>query len=1180
MKLKRLEVKGFKSFADKTTVHFNDNITGIVGPNGCGKSNIVDAIRWVLGEQKTSQLRLEKMDNVLFNGTKSRKSSGLAEVSLSFDNTKNILTTEFQEVTITRRLYRTGESEYRINDVTCRLKDIHNLFIDSGIGSDSYAIIELGMVDEILQNKEQSRKRLFEQASSISKYKIRKKESLQKLKATEENLERLKDILAEIESNMKTLETQAKRAERYYQIKEEYKTYSLESIKYQVSNYKTSYNTLFADKQKEQDKKNEIETMIQSRDAETQKLKLELVTKETRLTEVQKKVNDLIGGIGRNENERNLLREQISNLSKNNEQIKIQIQEAQSEIERVNISLRELNDVVAKSQEKFNSVEIERKAIQEELDANEKTFLENKSVVDQDKNLFTETQKQVYELDKNKSVLQSQILLAEENRLKIENEYEGLYLERETLDNAFNLITQSKDNLESELQKLTQEEEVNKTTIEEKNEQVNQKKIELNQVHRKNDSKKNEYNLLKSMIDNLEGFPESIKFLKKNVSLFEHKNVFSDLIVCEEKYKIAIEGLITGYGNYFIVDTLFDAQLSIRKLKEQNAGKVGLFVMELVKKISTPSPKSFKNLIPAAEVVKLDKQYEALASYLFHNIYFAENIEELNLAEFENENIKIIDLQGTAILDKHALYGGSASLFDGAQVGRSRNLEALNAEIIELDKEVAIVEKQHNTLLKEIEDLKTKTKVKEIEELQAKFSSVKDEFAKKSVMVEQTKTRLMHIEEKRVELADSKISNEAALQKIELEHKELVNSLDVLKDKNDQNQLALEAYLAKYNEIKEKANKIDVEYNTLHITIMQQNQQILFFTKQLDTLNNNVIQFQNKIESQYKEEAEKTELLSKMEMDILSNYTERDSLTLSVQEAEKDYFTSRNLVAEQENAIREIQSQLTRQTEIVYSYDSKLQEMRIQLQSIKERLKIEFEMELDEFINSDLTVSIPQEEVETKLAHFKKRLDTYGEINPMAIETYNEMKKRYDFLVEQKEDVLAAKNDLLETIKEIDANAKERFLESFDKIRENFIKTFRILFTEDDDCDLILVDPENPIDSDIEIIAKPKGKKPLTINQLSGGEKTLTATALLFSLYLLKPAPFCIFDEVDAPLDDTNIAKFNKIIEEFSKNSQFIIVTHNKQTMASVEVLYGVTMIEQGVSRVVPVDFRTLAESA
>jgi chromosome segregation protein len=262
--------------------------------------------------------------------------------------------------------------------------------------------------------------------------------------------------------------------------------------------------------------------------------------------------------------------------------------------------------------------------------------------------------------------------------------------------------------------------------------------------------------------------------------------------------------------------------------------------------------------------------------------------------------------------------------------------------------------------------------------------------------------------------------------------------------------------------------------------------------------------------------------------------------------------------------------------ELIQGFENRIQEMRIELQSIKERLKIEFSQELDTILNSDLEVKTPLEELEQKQNHIKKRLETYGEINPMAIESYREVKERYDFLVEQKNDILVSKENLINTIKEIDVTAKERFLESFYKVRENFIKTFRILFTEDDDCDLILVDENNPIDSDIEIIAKPKGKKPLTINQLSGGEKTLTATALLFSLYLLKPAPFCIFDEVDAPLDDTNIAKFNKIIDEFSKNSQFIIVTHNKQTMASVEVLYGVTMIEQGVSRLVPVDFRAL----
>lgn len=1180
MKLKRLEVKGFKSFADKTVVHFNDNITGIVGPNGCGKSNIVDAIRWVLGEQKTSQLRLEKMDNVLFNGTKARKSSGLAEVSLSFDNTKNILSTEFQEVTITRRLFRTGESEYRINDVNCRLKDIHNLFIDSGIGSDSYAIIELGMVDEILQNKEQSRKKLFEQASSISKYKVRKKESLQKLKSTEENLERLQDILAEIESNLKSLETQAKRAERYYQIKQEYKEYSLESIKYQVGNYKTSYNALYNDKQRELDKKNEIEISIQSKDATIQRIKTELIGKEARLSEVQKKVNELLNGIGKNENERNLLKEQIANLVKSNEMIQIQIKDSQTELDKINLSLKKLNEEVAVAQEKFDKVEVDKRAVQAELEENEKIFLENKNLLDHDKNQFSDTQKQVYELDKQASVLKSQIALSVENSVKTENEYEGLFLERETYESAFNLISQSKQNIELELDSLQQFETENKNQIEEKIEQINQKKIELNQVHRRIDSKKNEYNLLKSMIDNLEGFPESIKFLKKNINLFENKNVFSDLIRCEEIYKVAVEGLISQYGNYFIVDTALDAQISLRKLKEQNAGKVGLFVMEWVDKIQTPPTKSYKGLTAANDVVKLDAKYNALANYLFQNVYFVEDMEQIDLTDYQNEAIKIVDLKGTAIADRHSLYGGSASLFDGAQVGRSRNLETLNEEIIALDKEAAIVEKAHQQLLKEIEEHKQKSKQLHIEELQGKMSNIKDEFAKKSVLLEQTKSRLMQLEEKKIEAAEIKQRSEVELQTIAQNYDELLAKLDALKAKNDQNQTAVDAYMVKYNEIKDKSNKIDVEYNTLHISIMQINQQIQFFTKQLDTQTNSITQNQQKIEQQYREEAEKTEKLSKMELDILSNYTERDTLNADVQEAEKDYFTHRNQVAESENELREIQGLLTRQTELVYGFESKIQEMRLQLQSMKERLKLEFEIELDDFINSDLTAKLPQEEVETKLAHFKKRLDTYGEINPMAIESYNEMKKRYDFLVEQKNDVLAAKNDLIETIKEIDANAKERFLESFEKIRENFIKTFRVLFTQDDDCDLILSNPENPIDSDIEIIAKPKGKKPLTINQLSGGEKTLTATALLFSLYLLKPAPFCIFDEVDAPLDDTNIAKFNKIIEEFSKNSQFIIVTHNKQTMASVEVLYGVTMIEQGVSRVVPVDFRTLAESA
>jgi chromosome segregation protein len=467
----------------------------------------------------------------------------------------------------------------------------------------------------------------------------------------------------------------------------------------------------------------------------------------------------------------------------------------------------------------------------------------------------------------------------------------------------------------------------------------------------------------------------------------------------------------------------------------------------------------------------------------------------------------------------------------------------------------------------------------EIVQKREEFSKHNDNFQKNSVLIDQLKMQLETLTLKKNDLNANKAVWISQIAVLESEYLLLNEKMLLLRSKNEVNEQALEKYLTTYNTIKEEYSTVEIEYNTLSNMLTQKQDQIDFYTKKLDSTNLSIQSLEKTIAINLGEHEEKSGILSRMEMDILANYTDKEKLESDVQKAEKDYFTARNQTTEFENQIKELQAMFQRHNELIGALDLKIQEMRLELQSVKERLKIEFNIELDQFMNGDLSLSMAPDEIENKITHFRKRLDTYGEINPMAIESYNEMKKRYDFLTEQKEDILVAKNNLLETIREIDTNAKERFLESFHQIREHFIRTFRILFTEDDDCDLILVDPENPIDSDIEIIAKPKGKKPLTINQLSGGEKTLTATALLFSLYLLKPAPFCIFDEVDAPLDDTNIAKFNKIIDEFSKNSQFIIVTHNKQTMASLDVLYGVTMIEQGVSRVVPVDFRMLQQA-
>jgi chromosome segregation protein len=598
--------------------------------------------------------------------------------------------------------------------------------------------------------------------------------------------------------------------------------------------------------------------------------------------------------------------------------------------------------------------------------------------------------------------------------------------------------------------------------------------------------------------------------------------------------------------------------------------------MEWIKNLPKPGFEIIPELVSALEIIKVDDQYKPLISHLFSNTYIVPENSNFDILAYKGKDLRFIYQDLGKIVDSKSIYGGAKSLFDGAQVGRNKNVANLKTEIEGLEKNLQKNDKELHKLLERVDYLKNLSRTKEIDETTKTLKLAEDAFSKSQFVLEQTTINTTQfqseIEKKQVEL------NDLTLKLIETERKysEHFKAFEDLKIKNESNSASFQTFLDTFNSEKNELSKIEASFNIEQNLISQKAQQLTFFNEKMLQLKKQLEANQLKLSDHKSSEKEKIEQLSKIELHILENYNDKDSFNKEIETAEKTYYQMRGEIIEKEEELKAVQTKKNQLMDLIQGFENRIQEMRIELQSIKERLKIEFSQELDTILNSDLDVKMPLEELEQKQNHIKKRLETYGEINPMAIESYREVKQRYDFLVEQKNDILVSKENLINTIKEIDVTAKERFLESFYKVRENFIKTFRILFTEDDDCDLILVDENNPIDSDIEIIAKPKGKKPLTINQLSGGEKTLTATALLFSLYLLKPAPFCIFDEVDAPLDDTNIAKFNKIIDEFSKNSQFIIVTHNKQTMASVEVLYGVTMIEQGVSRLVPVDFRAL----
>ena len=840
MRLNKIEIKGFKSFGDKTIINFNSGVTGIVGPNGCGKSNIVDAIRWVLGEQKTSLLRSDKMENIIFNGSKSRKKLQLAEVSISFDNTKNLIPTEYSTVTVTRKYFRSGDSEYLLNDVKCRLKDITNLFLDTGISSNNYAIIELSMVDNILNDKDNSRLHLFEEAAGISKFRKRKKETFNKIKQTELDLDRVEDLVYEIEKNLRSLKRQAKQTEKYHKYKDEYKIISI-NVALEVS--KTTMSSLKEQKQKLTKVENEntkVITELAKKNSKLESAKSSLIPYEKKLLKLQKKLNQVL--------------DKIRNFE---ESKRMKSQKAKMLIEKI----EDLRDRIKYDTESNKRSEFSISSIQKEISSNEK---ELKKVVDKLKITKKDYTKYEEEL-KDKNVKITDIKEVEDQFRQLNHNLESISNKRNQVERLLLL-----DNIDK-----------------------------------------------KSVVEKIKSIDKEILELKKGFKAIEN------LFKTENKEIIRINKLFS----------------------------------EKSKDLSTDEIKynSLKNNI---ESLKKEMEYKN-ATYKSNKRRIAENIDNLKKSE---------------------------------------------KEVVKIDTDT---DSNDNSLIK---------------------------------------------------LYDEKSKSEKDLQKFEDEYYKLKSTIN-LDDSS----------------IKELQNKKDINLNLI------------------DELKSNI-------------------------------------------------------------------------------YDNE-----IELNSVEQRLSIEFDLDIntckadkDFFKDSSVDSMINRRE------ELKEKIEKIGQINPLAMEAYKEIKERHEFITKEREDLLEAKDSLLKTIEEIDIVAKESFLKSFEKIKSNFKTVFRSLFTDDDDCDLLINDEENPLESSIEIMAKPKGKKPLTINQLSGGEKTLTATSLLFAIYLLKPAPFCVFDEVDAPLDDANIDKFNKIVNKFSNTSQFIIVTHNKRTMNNADIIYGITMPEQGVSKVVPVDLRNL----
>lgn len=1171
MELSRLEIKGFKSFADKITVHFNQGITGVVGPNGCGKSNIVDAIRWVLGEQKTRNLRSEKMEDVVFNGTRKRKATQLAEVSLTFNNTKNILPTEYSQVTITRRYFRSGDSEYLLNGVKCRLKDINTLFMDTGIGPDSYSIIELEMVKDILRDTNDARRILFEEAAGISKFKKRKKETLSKLKGTLDDLDRVEDLLFEIEKQMKSLERQAKKAEKYYDLQAEYKQLSLRLAQVSIAGLLEKEQRLKKEAEKVQDEQTALKTNITEKEAAIEEFRNQIGQKEQLLRSRQKHLNEFEEGIRKRENEKQLKNERLKLLKDREEGLRNQLDRDRQKMVDLEGEERQLSEKAEQTQQALEQSQQRLDTQKTDLDALRWDRKEKEEALQQMEQELRQREQKLYEDRKQLEIAQVQYKALQSEQEKTSDDTSSGEDNLSEFDQKLQALNQEIEQQEKQVAQL-EEEQVQKSEELEQLE-IQQKDLEedLNKKNRRLDALRNEYDLAKSLVENLEGFPDAVKFVAKHKDLEDKVTLLSDVFSCAESIRPALENILEPYINYFVVPDRETALQAIARLDASQKGRGNFFVLSALNgqhQGEAPQGKAGRRLM---DMLEYKPMYQPLAEHLLGHVYLVEDREAL--PDMENR-LSYLTKDGRVIQHGESLHGGSIGLFEGKRVGRSKNLERLEKEIKTLREERGQAQVQKEKLEQRQKKLRESLPKKELDAQRRDLDRKRSEREVLKSRREQIHQMLLQSKEREKERLEKQEELKSTMDRLRPEIEELEGSFDQKQKAAEEKRQLFTEVKAKEDEQSQAYNQLNIEFHKAQNTTEAARREAEYARKDMAAVQQRIEDNKRNLEKANQNINEIMQSSTVSDDELVELYEERDNIRKGVSEAEQAFYDTRGEVEERESELRKLRSNLENMRDLASEAQNKMNECRLELTAVRERIKVEFN--IDHVEPAEESEEEDESQIRQKADKAKQRMDKMGPINPTAMEAYEEIKERYDFIKGQKDDLIEAKESLEDTILEIDTTAKENFLQTFEQVKANFIEVFRTLFTEEDEADLILLDPENPLESKIEIMAKPKGKRPQSVNQLSGGEKTLTATSLLFSIYLTKPAPFCIFDEVDAPLDDANIDKFNKIIRQFSEESQFIIVTHNKRTMAHTDVIYGVTMQEQGVSTVIPVDLRDL----
>lgn len=1177
MYLKKIEVQGFKSFANKLLFEFDNGITGIVGPNGSGKSNIADAVRWVLGEQSAKQLRGSKMEDIIFAGTETRKPVSFASVSLTIDNSDKKLDIDYSEVTVTRRVFRSGESEYLLNGNTCRLKDINELFYDTGIGKEGYSIIGQGQIDKILSGKAEERRELFDEAAGIVKFKKRKNETQKSLDNESQNLIRINDILAELEKQVGPLARQSDKAKEYLRLKEYLKKYEVNlflleesSTKGELTEVTGNLDIVNEELEKAGNRLEEIKSVYDEKDNEVSEL-------TARIDELTAKKNQAEIDKNRLESQIEILKEQINSANMNDSHLADRLKEINDQIAERNEEKQKLLKQKFDISSEVDDIFARQNEIDREVDALRKETDGLSNEIENRKN-------SIFDNLNKKGTIKASIQRYESMQEQVnirKAELTGKLINFKTDESEFDVsIKDAKDKLDSvnkEIDELVSENNRLMALSDENKEERNTKKQKLQAAKEQNMRSQTKLESLKNIAERYDGYGNSIRKVmeckEQNSGIL---GVVADIVKTEKKYEIAIETALGGTIQNIVTDNEETAKKMIAYLKKNQYGRATFLPLSAVsgKNNRRDNLERESGFIGYAnELVKVDLQYKGLADYLLGRCVVVDNIDNaLHLNKAHGYSLKIVTLEGELLNPGGSMTGGAFR--------NSSNLLGRRREIEELEKVVSSTEKVIFSLSADID------------RLGGLINEATDKIAKNTEIIQNKKLAKNTLEINYNQLADKKNEIQSVYENNKREEKEIESQLkdiraelessnkelEKIENDNELNTKEISDATERLNDLKNKLEEKNKIAESIHIEYSQIAQKSQFAEESVKRILREINRLKDGIS-----DLEDSKEESQTEIAVRSSQIEEITDTIKTAATEIESYSSEltDLKSRKEEGQATLKGFFKTREECQNNLVT-LEKEQFRLSQNKEKLennrdsKIEYMWNEYELTLSEATQLKDDElsdvsEIKKIVTDTKNEIRKLGDVNVNAIEDYKEVAERYEFLKNQHDDLVSARDKLITVIEELDKNMREQFTTKFEEIKIEFDKVFRQLFGGGKGT--IELDPEADIlDAAITIISQPPGKKLQNMMQLSGGEKALTAICLLFAIQNLKPSPFCLLDEIEAALDDSNVDRYAKYLHKLTKNTQFIVITHRRGTMAAADRLYGITMQEKGVSTLVSVD--------